>query len=638
MCGICGVVRVEPPEPVDEDVLRRMRDTMVHRGPDDEGLVISGNVGFGHRRLAIIDLSGGHQPMSTADGTLWVTFNGEIYNFLELRALLESRGYGFRTKSDTEVILQAYAEFGERCVDHLRGMFAFGLWDKIRRKLLLARDRLGVKPLYYAVSGGAFLFASEIKSLLQWPGIEREVDAAALATYLRLRYVPGPHTMFRNIFKLEPGHTLTLRDGRVSQRRYWDVPGDGPDFDPAAEGQLLEHLKESVRLRLVSEVPLGVFLSGGVDSSTVVALMAPMVDEPVQTFSIGYPDGGAGSEITEFAFARMAAERFKTNHHEFALDPKMFWQVLRRLVWHFDEPVADPAAVPLYFLSKYAREFVTVVLSGEGADELLAGYPIYYKMLLLERLRRIPGAALAAQFVRPVAGRKLRRYLGWLRAPLRDRYRGVSALFTKAELERLLLEHVHDAAGGDEQEQKYFDLCPRPDALSQMLYFDLKVWLPDDLLVKADKMTMATGVELRVPFLDHKLVEWAWRLPSNLKLRDRTGKFLLKRAAATLIDPAIITRRKLGFPVPVQSWLRGALSQAARALLLDPAGPCSLFFRRSEIEALIARHEHGAEDLSGEIYALVMFALWYQEFIESSSTASPPSLTVGGQWSPVPGS
>ncbi len=634
MCGLCGIVRLAPPGPVDEGLLRRMRDTMVHRGPDDEGLYVAGHVGLGHRRLSIIDLSGGHQPMANAEGTLWVTYNGEIYNFRELRALLESKGYAFRTKSDTEVILNAYAELGERCVERLRGMFAFALWDRPRRQLLLARDRLGIKPLYYTVADGALLFASEIKALLQVPGVRREVDPIALRSYLRLRYVPGPRTMFQGIFKLQPGHLLTLRDGRVSVRPYWDVPLERPAPVPDPEGQIRARLEESVRLRLISEVPLGVFLSGGLDSSAVTAMMAPMVDEPIQTFSVGYPDGGPGSEATEFAFARMVAERFGTRHRELPLDPGMFWGALGRLVWHFDEPVADPAAVPLYFLSRYAREFVTVVLSGEGADELLAGYAVYRKMLALERLRRLPAAASAGRRLERAAGRKLRRYLAWLGKPLRERYRGVSALFAEGEPERLLRPELHGARDDDEVMGGYLDRAAGLDPLSQMLYFDLKVWLPDDLLVKADKMTMATAVELRVPFLDHELVEWAWRLPSREKLHRGVGKRLLRQAMAGVLPAPILTRSKLGFPVPIRSWFREGLGHRARELLLHGDAAVSRYFEPARVEALIGAHERGDDDLSGEIYALAIFALWHRLFVEPRSvTASPPPLSTTEEWS-----
>lgn len=606
---------------------------MVHRGPDAQGLVIAGNVGLGHRRLSIIDLSGGHQPMSNAEGTLWVTFNGEIYNFRELRALLESKGYVFRTKSDTEVILHAYAEFGEQCIEHLRGMFAFGLWDQTRRQLLLARDRLGIKPLYYTLSNGTFLFASEIKALLQWKGVLREMDTTAFGGYLRFRYVPGPRTMFRGIFKLQPGCILIFREGNLSVRPYWDLPTDGaaPVADP--ERQFSDRLQETVRLHLISEVPLGVFLSGGIDSSTVVAMMAPIVDEAIQTFSVGYPsNSGQESDLTEFVFARMVAERFKTIHCELEVDPKMFWRVLPQLVWHFDEPVADPAAVPLYFLSKYTREFVTVALSGEGSDELLAGYSVYQKMLAIEWLRRIPGVALSARLGQLAKGRKLRRYADWLKKPLRRRYRGVSTLFAEREAESLLIPELRSSAHWDGVEETYFDRCAHLDALSQMLYFDLKVWLPDDLLVKADKMTMAASLELRVPFLDHELVEWTWRLPSHLKLRQGIGKYLLRRAVGNLIPSAILARSKLGFPVPIRSWFRGRLAQSTRELLFDEAGPYQDLFEMPQLDALIRRHEQGDEDFSGELYALIMFALWHRLFIGSPSvTMSPPALARAGE-------
>ena len=626
MCGICGVTRLVPPGPVDEGLVRRMRDSMTHRGPDDEGLYLADGVGLGHRRLSIIDLSGGHQPMSTSDGSVWVTYVGEIYNFQELRAALESQGHTFRTKSDTEVLLQAYVAYGEGCVEHLRGMFAFAVWDGPRRRLLVARDRLGVKPLYYTIADGALLFASEIKALLQCPAVRREVDPTALAAYLRLRYVPGPRTMFRDIWKLQPGHLLTVHDGRVSVRAYWDVPLDGAGPQPGTAAELRARVEESVRLRLVSDVPLGVFLSGGIDSSSVVALMAPMVDDAIQTFSVGYPDGGPGSEVTEFVYARMVAERFRTRHRELELDPRRFWAALPRLVWHFDEPVADAAAVPLFFLSRHAREHVTVVLSGEGADEILAGYAIYQKMLTLERLRRLPGAPTAARFVAGLLPRRLRRYARGLPLSLDQRYRGVSTLFGQDERARLLQPELRNASE-DGVGAACFDRVRHLDPLSQMLYFDLKVWLPDDLLVKADKMTMATSLELRVPFLDHRLVEWAWRLPSDQKLHGGVGKRLLRTAMADQLPAPILTRRKLGFPVPIRSWFQDGLAGQARELLLGPGSVAMAFFDRREIASLIARHERGELDASGEIYALVTFALWHRLFIEPAAVSgAAPSL------------
>jgi asparagine synthase (glutamine-hydrolysing) len=634
MCGICGVVRMNSPARVDEDVLRRMSDTLLHRGPDDGDVFLAGNVGLGHRRLSIIDLSGGHQPMANDDDSVWIVYNGEIYNFLELRAMLEAKGYSFKTKSDTEVILRSYEAFGGACVERLRGMFAFAIWDVREGRLFIARDRVGIKPLYYTVHDGTFLFASEIKALLQWPEVPREIDPVALRQYLQLRYVPGPRTMFRDIFKLQPGHTLTLSRGKITLHEYWDLPLD--EAEASAGNDAVEHfrhlLDESVRMHLVSDVPLGVFLSGGLDSSTVVGSMAPLVDA-IQTFSVGYPDGGPGSEMTEFAFARMVAERFGTIHRELELGPDLYWQSLDRLTWHFDEPVADPAAVPLYFLSKRARDFVTVVLSGEGADEMLAGYAIYQKMLTLERLRRIPGASLGAGLARHMPGRKLRRYLGALGRPLHQRYRGVSSLFSKEESHNLLVSELRVDAHDADLDELHFDRLADLDPLRQMLYFDMKVWLPDDLLVKADKMTMATSVELRVPFLDHRLLEYAWRLPSDLKLRAGTGKHLLRQAAAGRVPAPILSRSKLGFPVPTRGWFQGQLGGAARQLLLDRGGAFSRLFDAAQLEALLDRHERGAEDFGGEIYALVVLALWHRQFIASSSIATtPPSLSAPGDW------
>lgn len=622
MCGICGVVRLSPPGPVDEDLLIRMRNTMTHRGPDDEGLFIAGNVGLGHRRLSIIDLAGGHQPMGNDDGTVWIVYNGEIYNFRELRGVLEAKGYAFRTKSDTEVILRAYEAFGEACVEYLRGMFAFAIWDGQRRQLLLVRDRLGIKPLYYTMHDGAFIFGSEIKAILQWPGIPRELDPVALRHYLRCRYVPGPRTMFKGIVKLQPGHLLVLRDGKIQIHPYWDLPLDAEAIPAERADRLLrDRLEECIGVHLVSDVPLGVFLSGGIDSTAVTGLMAGMVPDPIQTFSVGYSQGAG---VDEVSFAQLAAERFHTAHRELSIGPQSFWEFLPRLVWLLDEPVADPAAVPLYFLSNFARDFVTVVLSGEGADEILAGYGIYLKMLWLERLRHLPGLSA----IRPLfGGRKVGRYLEWARFPLEDRYRGVSAVFTDGGGERLLAPGL---LGGDDDEDPglpYFARTAHLDPLSRMLYFDLKVWLPDDLLVKADKMTMATSVELRVPFLDHKLVEWTWRLPSDLKLKVVTGKYLLRKAVADLVPTEILQRPKQGFAIPVKEWFRKGLGEAARRLLLADAGQRSLFDGK-QVDELIARHERGREDLSEHLFTLIVFACWHRVFIETREVEPPPALRV----------
>jgi asparagine synthase (glutamine-hydrolysing) len=616
MCGIAGVLRLQSSVPVDRGALLGMCDAIRHRGPDAEGVFVSGPVGLGHRRLSIIDLSTGAQPMASADGAIWLTYNGEIYNFRDLRSELEAKGHRFRTTSDTEVIIAAYEAFGEAFLDRLRGMFAFALWDARRNELLLVRDRLGIKPLYYTVQDGVLIFASEIKAILRWPGVARRVNVAALEEYLQYRYVPGPATMFEGIDKLPPGHVLRVRDGDVSIRCYWDLPLDGETLRPdRAERELRERVEECVERHLISDVPVGVFLSGGVDSTVITALMSRSVRAPVESFSIGYD---TAADTDERPFARLAADRFGTVHRAVDLDPKEFWQSLATLLWHLDEPVADPAALPLYVLSRFARRFVTVLLSGEGADELLAGYGIYPRMLALERMSLF--AALLG-YVRPLmTHRKLQRYVDWAQRPLEHRYRGVSGLFGEIDRRRLLNAALQDTNRTDRM-APYFDRTERLDPLRRMLYFDLKVWLPDDLLIKADKTTMAASIELRVPFLDHTLVEWLWRLPSDLKLRGSTGKYLLRQATRDLVPRPILERRKRGFAVPLREWFRDGLAGGVRALLEDTG--VGAILNATEVNALIARQEHRREDLSPELFGIAVLALWYHAFIESPSPEPP---------------
>lgn len=619
MCGICGVVQIERPGLVDEDLLRRMRDSMIHRGPNDEGLYVGEQVGMGHRRLSIIDLSGGHQPMSNEDGSVWIVFNGEIYNFQDIRNRLEGQSFTFRTRSDTEVILRAYEAFGERCVDHLRGMFAFAIWDSRKRELLLARDRLGIKPLYYILHQGTLLFASEIKAILQWPGVPRKVDLIALGQYLHYRYVPGPRTMFQGISKLQPGYLLRLKDEIVAIRPYWDLPLDTEELSgEQAERQFLDRLDECVSFHLISDVPLGVFLSGGLDSSTITALMTRHTSSPVQTFAVGYSQT---TETDETSYAQCVAHHFETQHRTLSVDPKDFWDFLPSMVWFMDEPVADPAAIPLYFLSDYVRRYVTVVLSGEGGDELLAGYGVYRRMLQIERLRWIPGWSL----MRPLAnGRKMKRTIEWAGQPLSKRYRGVSRVCDADEMRRLLQIDVPD---DDDFALEYFERTTGLDPLRRMLYYDLKVWLPDDLLIKADRMTMATSVELRVPFLDHTLVEWAWRVPSNLKLRGTTGKYLLKKAVGDLLPTEILQRSKEGFFIPLRGWFRTGLQDSVRELLLDERNGCPLL-NPKDVDRLLTAHLDGREDLSEVLFTLAVLAYWYQLFIAPPTVELPHAVAA----------
>ncbi len=629
MCGICGIVNFES-DPVDRVVIERMTGALAHRGPDDAGYFVEGRVGLGHRRLSIIDLSGGRQPIFNEDRSAAIVFNGEIYNYRDLAPVLTAAGHIFKTRSDTETILHAYEEYGDDCVHQLRGMFGFAIWDRGKRRLLLARDRLGVKPVYYYRNGRFLAFASEIKSLLEIASIPREVDPVALDLYLTLRYVPGPRTMFKNIFRLQPGHILVADQSGVRTTKYWDI--EYPDPEPRSPEYLLERfrelLEESVRMRLVAEVPLGVFLSGGLDSSAILATMSQIAGgDRVKTFSVGYEASGAEEEAAnEFAYARLATDAFACEHHEYRLDARNFAEFVPDLVRYLDEPLADPSCIPLYFISRLAREHITVVLSGEGADEILAGYGIYGRMLALDRIYGSSGALgrlapqLATWIARVTPSEKLRHYVRMCGQPLETRYRGVSRGFSAEGKLRLV--------GGDRMKQSderlreifggYFKTVEKASPLDQMLYVDAKVWLPDDLLIKADKMTMANGLELRVPFLDHKLVEFAATLPNASKVHGKGGKTLLRSAMRGVLPDAIIDRSKKGFPIPIASWLRTSLRQFTRDSLLARDSACSRYVDRDETTRLVHEHEQGT-DRSQEIWTLLVFEFWHRQFIDNHS-------------------
>jgi asparagine synthase (glutamine-hydrolysing) len=628
MCGICGIVNFIESDPVDQVVIERMTEALAHRGPDDAGYFVQGRVGLGHRRLSIIDLSGGRQPIFNEDRSAAIIFNGEIYNYPALAAALTTTGHTFRTRSDTETILHSYEEYGDDCVQHLRGMFGFAIWDCAKRRLLLARDRLGVKPVYYYRNGQFLAFASEIKSLLEIELIPREVDPEALDMYLSLRYVPGPRTMFKNIFRLQPGHILVADDSGVRTTKYWDL--DYPDPKPQSPECLLEKfrelLEESVRMRLISEVPLGVFLSGGLDSSAILAMMTSTGKiaggDRVKTFGVGYEASCAEEEAAnEFEYARLAANSFASEHHEYHLNAKTFAEFVPDLVRYLDEPLADPSCIPLYFISKLAREHITVVLSGEGADEIFAGYGIYVRMLALDRIYGRSGAfaRLAPWIARLTPWEKLRHYVRMCGQPLETRYQGVSRGFSDEGKLRLI--------GGDRMKQSeqrlreifsgYFTAVKDASPLDQMLYVDAKVWLPDDLLIKADKMTMANGLELRVPFLDHKLVEFAASLPNSSKIQGKGGKTLLRSAMRGVLPDAIIDRPKKGFPVPIGSWLRTTLRQFTHDHLLARESACSRYFDRDETARLVREHEQAGLDRSQEIWTLLVFEFWHRHFIEN---------------------
>ncbi len=640
MCGICGIVNFIDSGPVDRMVIERMTRALAHRGPDDAGYFVEGQVALGHRRLSIIDLSGGKQPIFNEDRSAAIIFNGEIYNYRDLAAGLTSAGHIFKTRSDTETILHAYEEYGDNCVQQLRGMFGFAIWDRRKRRLLLARDRLGVKPVYYYRNGEFLAFASEIKSLLQISSIPREVDPEALDLYLSLRYVPGPRTMFKNIFRLQPGHILVADDKGVRTTKYWDIEYSNPE--PRSEAHLLDRfnelLEESVRMRLLSEVPLGVFLSGGLDSSAILATMSKMTTgEKIKTFSVGYEASSPEEEASnEFGYARLAADAFASEHHEYRLDAKDFADFVPDLVGYLDEPLADPSCIPLYFLSKLAREHITVVLSGEGADEILAGYGIYGKMLALDRVHAGSGplARVAPLLACLTPWEKLRHYVRMCGQPLASRYRGVSRGFSAQCLRRLIGADRVKQSGQRLQEifGGYFKAVENASPLDQMLYVDAKVWLPDDLLIKADKMTMANGLELRVPFLDHKLVEFAATLPNASKSHGKGGKTLLRDAMRGVLPGAIIDRPKKGFPLPIGSWLRTSLRQFTRDYLLARDSACSRYMDCKETVRLVLEHEQGRADRSQEIWTLLVFEFWHLHFIEnypcSADAQAQPFLEV----------
>jgi asparagine synthase (glutamine-hydrolysing) len=637
MCGICGIVNFKMNDSVDATLVERMTSAQAHRGPDDHGYFVEGNVGLGHRRLSIIDLSGGKQPIFNEDGSVVVVFNGEIYNYADLTTNLIAKGHQFKTRSDTETIAHSYEEYGDECMRDFRGMFAFAVWDRRRKRLLLVRDRLGIKPVYYYAGPDFFVFASEIKSILQHPRVPREVDHQALDMYLALRYVPGPRTMFKNIFKLQPAHWMTVDENGIRTGKYWDLrdyldtgAGAATRSDDEYIEQFRQLFEESVRLRLIAEVPLGVFLSGGLDSSAVLAMMSKITGgERVKTFSVGYePSGPAKAAIeaaNEFSYAQEAAEYFGADHHEFRMTAQDFRDAIPVMVSHLDEPMADPTCIPLYYISKLARNHITVVLSGEGADESMGGYTLYRKILALDKMRRSVGPlapAFPALAQLPI-GNRVRAYLRRAGTRIEDHYRGV--------VKGIPLETRLALSGADRVRRtdlrlseifdEYYEAVGGASPLNRMLYADSKVWLPEDLLLKADKMTMATAVELRVPFLDHKLIEYVAGLPDNLKVRGSQGKWILRQAMGTVLPPSILHRTKKGFPIPAESWFRFELRDFVRDTLLSRDSACREFFDPRAIEEIVSLQERGRFSGHQEVWSMLVFESWHKHFLKVAAPA-----------------
>jgi len=621
MCGLAGIVDLLGRGPADRRLVQRMNDAIAHRGPDGDGFHWSPGVGLGHRRLAIIDLSTGDQPMYSDDGSVVIVFNGEIYNFRAVRAELEALGRRFRTKSDTEVIVRAYEEWGEDCVTRLRGMFAFALWDEKREALFLARDRLGKKPVYYAhLPDGRLLFASELKSLLLCPEIPREIDLHAVEDYFALGYVPDPRSIYRAVRKLPPATTLFARRGRSlpEPRRYWTplprAMATGTEAELAEE--LTRRLREAVDIRRVSDVPLGCFLSGGVDSSAVVALMAELSPEPVETFSIAFRQ----KEFDESDYARAHAARYGTNHHVREVDADDY-DLLDRLVGMFDEPFADSSALPTYRVASVARERVTVALSGDGGDELFAGYRRYLWHVSEERVRRMLPDGLRRSLFGALGS--LYPKLDWAPRSLRAKatfqeladdsvggfFRSVSRLNDELRL-GLYSDGFRRALGGyhaSETLRARWREADTDDPLLAAQYVDLTTWLPGDILVKADRASMATSLEARAPLLDHELCEWAMSLPLAMKLNGKIGKYILKKAMEPKVSPDILYRPKMGFSVPLAKWFRGPLRDRLRAALRSEALADSGLFDMGYLTGLVERHQSGARDHSAELWSVLMF-------------------------------
>jgi asparagine synthase (glutamine-hydrolysing) len=615
MCGICGTFNFGTREPADKILLKRATDAMVHRGPDDEGFYLDGELGLGNRRLSIIDLPGGHQPLSNEDESLWITFNGEIYNYRELRYHLEGR-HKFRTATDTEVILHLYEEFGDRLLEQLRGMFAFALWDRRNRRLMLARDRIGIKPLYYLAEPGRLAFASELRAIRQLSKQPIEIDPQSVYDFFGFRYVPAPNTFYRNINKLLPGYFLIADASGIRQARYWDIPGEDETPLAAEEyaAQVLDTLRESVRLRLVADVPLGVFLSGGVDSTAIVAMMSDLGVRPLRTFSVGFEE----KEFSELPYARRVATRFATEHTEVILRPRDLADELSRLVAFRDEPVAEPTDIALYRMSLKAAKTVKVVLAGEGSDELFAGYPKYAADRLAGLISAFP-QEVTSTIVRwlPYRQRRVKLALEALSIPDEaERSATWFASFSREEREVLFspdfLARVDTSHPARVFAQYLEQVRDRPP-LKRMLYADLKIWLPDNLLLRGDQMTMAASIEERVPFLDHRLVELAARIPVRLLTQGFRTKVLLRQALSPYLPAETLRRRKVGFTVPVGPWFRKTLNSFVADLLLSPGARSREYFNVANMENFVREHFDGVRDRQKQIWALINFELWMRE-------------------------
>jgi asparagine synthase (glutamine-hydrolysing) len=639
MCGIAGIVSAEAGDRIDPAAIHRMCTAILHRGPDDEGVFVKDGTGLGMRRLSIIDLSGGHQPVFNEDRTVWVVFNGEIYNFPELRADLMQRGHHFSTHTDTEVIVHLYEELGADCVNKLRGMFAFALYDERRRKLLMARDRLGKKPLHYALQGQRLLFSSEIKSILAVAPELASVNNEALLQYMYFGYVPDPLTAFTTIQKLPPGHLLEFENGKIGIRQYWDLPQYGT-HSPKSEEECLEEMEhrlaEAVRIRLISDVPLGALLSGGTDSSTVVALMARASSKPVKTFAIRFRD----QDFNEAPYARMVAAKFGTDHHELTVEPDILHTV-EMLTNSLEEPFGDSSMLPTYFVSQMARQHVTVALSGDGGDEIFAGYERYGIHQRRQVFGHVPN--WAGRFYRerlyPLLPGDMRgkKYSYHVSLPWRERYIDAVALVPAFERDMPLLSDDFRAVvrtSGDPRDvmYRYFEQAPAKDPISQILYVDTKTYMAGDILTKVDRMSMAKSLEVRVPILDHEFVEWATALPLEWKIRGGKQKYILRKLAERVGVPReALYRPKQGFALPLVHWLKHELRDLVMTILLDSRTLQRGYFEAPAVRQILDEHFRGRRIHSGQIWRLLIFELWHRNYLErirvTEANSEPYRLT-----------
>lgn len=634
MCGIAGFFGNNFADR--EIILKKMTDIIAHRGPDDEGHYFDQKAALGFRRLAIIDLVTGHQPMSNENESIWIVFNGEIYNYKEIRLLLEKKGHRFHTSSDTEVIIHSYEEWGLECLQHFNGMFAFALWDKNNNRSFIARDRLGVKPLYFAQRGEHLVFASEIKSLLQFPGIKSEVDLQALDAYMSFLWVPEPHTLFKDIYKLESGHYLIYQNNTITTKPYWKL-----DCDAEVEKnesywieKIRTSLKLSVEKRLISDVPLGAFLSGGIDSTSIVALMNQINGNAISTYTIGFDKNDLKNDVvqSDLEYSRYAAKFLNVNYHEIIVNPNVV-ELLPKLIWHMDEPIADPAAITTYLVCKASRETLTVLLSGVGGDEVFGGYPRFAAMKLSTIYNLIPSTirnGLIEKIIRFLPAsksptfRNAKKFIRSANLPTIERYMGYRTYFNDSEKKNLYTENLKKelqivSSDPFKEHMAFFNQVKPFDLLSQIMYVDLKTFLPCLNLMYTDKMSMAASVEVREPFLDYELVETFFKMPSHLKLKGLTRKYALKKAMEGLVPSEIIWRKKAGFGAPIRSWITGNLKEMIFDLISEKSLKKRGYFNHAFYKKMIDDEFSGKEYYSNQIWQLLTLELWHKEFIDNKN-------------------